>query len=370
MTATPQGVLRFSAGDAEFATLSEIVEVARAGLPPDVCDFLDGGAGREVTLRRNRQAFDRWAFRPRVMTGLGVPELATSFLGVPLGLPILTAPIGADGLFHPEGHCAVARANAAEGAVSIVPEGGTHSLEAVAAAAPVAARIAQVHPMGSPSNFVAMLRRIENAGCDAVCVTVDCPTAGWREGNRRNRFDPDPAVISGNYPAGGPVALEEVFGQLFTRTEPVWTWAELGERMAATRLPWMAKGILTADAASAAVDAGASAVLVSNHGGRQLDGTPAALDQLPEIAAAIGGRAQIALDSGIRSGSDVVTALALGADAVVIGRLAAYGLAAAGEAGVRRIHQLVREEMQTVLTLLGVGSVRELGPDLLQKVQP
>jgi 4-hydroxymandelate oxidase len=128
----------------------------------------------------------------------------------------------------------------------------------------------------------------------------------------------------------------------------------------------MAKGVLTAEAAVAAVDAGASAVLVSNHGGRQLDGTPAPLDQLPEIVAAVGGRAQIALDSGVRSGGDVVTALASGADAVVIGRLAAYGLAAAGEVGVRRVHQLVRE----ILTLLGVGSVRDLGPEFLQKIEP
>ncbi|GAA1216568.1 alpha-hydroxy acid oxidase [Pseudonocardia alaniniphila] len=369
MTGTPQRALGFFAGGADFATLSEIAEAARAGLAPDVRDFLDGGAGREVTLGRNRDAFERWAYRPRVMTGLGVPDMATSFLGIGLGIPVLTAPFGADGLFHPEGHCAVARANAAEGVVSIVPEGGTHAIETVAAAAPAATRIAQLHPMGDPSNFDAMLRRIEDAGYDAVCVTVDCPTTGWREGNRRNRFDLDPAVITGNYPAGGRVAFEEVFGQLVTRTEPVWTWAQLGERMTVTRLPWMAKGVLTAESASAAVDAGASAVLVSNHGGRQLDGAPAALDQLPEIAAAVGGRAQIALDSGIRSGSDVVTALALGADAVVIGRLAAYGLAAAGEAGVRRVHQLVREEMQTILTLLGVGSVRDLGPEFLQNVQ-
>ena len=363
-------VISYFPRDADFMTLSEIVEAARAGLPSDVRGFLDRGAGREVTLRRNRQAFDRWAYRPRVMTGIGVPDLATSFLGVPLGLPIMTAPFGADGLFHPEGHCAVARANAAEGAVSIVPEAGTHSVEAVAAAAPAAARIAQIHPMGRPSNFVAMLRRIEDAGYDAVCVTVDCPTVGWREDLRSNRFAPDSAVLTGNYPVGGPVALDEVFGQLFSRTEPVWTWAQLGERMAVTRLPWMAKGILTAEAASAAVDAGASAVLVSNHGGRQLDGAPSALDQLPEVAAEIGDRAQIALDSGIRSGNDVVTALALGADAVVIGRLAAYGLAAAGEAGVRRVYQLMRDEMQTVLTLLGVASVRDLGPHFLQEAQP
>jgi 4-hydroxymandelate oxidase len=357
-------------GVADFATLSEIVEEARARLPVEVRDFLDGGAGQEVTLRRNREAFRRWAFRPRVMSGFGVPELATSFLGVPLGLPVLTAPFGADGLLHPEGQLAVARANAAEGVVSIVPEAGTHSVEGVAAEAAAAARIAQLHPMGPPSNFTAMVRRIEDAGYDAVCVTVDCPTVGWREGNRRNRFDPDLAVIGGNYPAGGPVALDEVLGQIFTRTERVWTWAELAERMTVTRLPWMAKGILTGEAALAAAAAGASAVLVSNHGGRQLDAVPSALEQLPEIVSAVGERVQIAVDSGVRSGSDVVMALALGADAVVIGRLAAYGLVAAGEAGVRRVHQLLREEMLAVLTLLGVAGVRELDPSYLQNLRP
>ncbi|HVW42085.1 MAG TPA: alpha-hydroxy acid oxidase [Amycolatopsis sp.] len=370
MTATHENRISFFSGGAAFATLSEVVDAAREALAPEVRDFLDGGAGRELTLRRNRSAFDRWAYRPRVMTGLTTPDLTTTFLGIPLGLPVLTSPFGADGLFHPDGHCAVARANAAEGVVSIVPEAGTHGIEAVAAAGPAAARIAQLHPMGPPANFAAMLRRIEDAGYDAVCVTVDCPTAGWRERNLHNRFDPDPSVITGNYPAGGAVSPEEVFGQLFTRTERIWTWAELGERMAGTALPWMAKGVLTGDSADAAISAGASAVLVSNHGGRQLDGAPAALDQLPEVAEAVRGRAQIALDSGIRSGSDIVTALALGADAVVVGRLPAYGLAAGGEAGVRRVHQLLREEMCTVLTLLGANAVSELGPWALQRVEP
>ncbi|MFR9807122.1 alpha-hydroxy acid oxidase [Pseudonocardia sp. RS010] len=359
--------IRFHTGDVEFATLSEIAEAARAALPPDVVDFLDGGSGEERTLRRNREAFGRWEYRPRVMSGHGVPDLSTRFLGVALGVPVLTSPFGADGLFHPDGQCAVARANAAAGAASIVPEAGTHPIEAVAAAAPAAARIAQLHPMGTPQTYAAMLRRIAAAGYSAVCVTVDCPTAGWRERNLRNRFDPDITVITGNYPVGGAVRPEEVFGQLFTRTEAVWTWAELAERMAGCPLPWMAKGILTAADAEAAVEAGAAAVLVSNHGGRQLDGAPAALDQLPEVAAAVGDRAQVALDSGVRTGADVVTALALGADVVVLGRLAATALAAGGEAAVRRMHDLLRAEMLTVLTLLGVGGVADLGPDLVQR---
>jgi isopentenyl diphosphate isomerase/L-lactate dehydrogenase-like FMN-dependent dehydrogenase len=343
-----------------FATLSEIVEAARRSLPEAALAFLEGGAGEERSLRDNRAAFHRWNFVPRVLTGSGVPDLSTSFLGIPLAMPVLTSPFGADGLFHPQGQCAVARANAAEGVASIVPEAGTYSFESVAESAPKAARIAQLHPMGSPENFVGMLRRIEAAGYQAVCITVDCPTAGWREHNLRNRFVPDRSVISGNYPSDSPTSPETVFGQLFERPGTVYSWAQLGDLMKETSLPWMAKGVLTEADAHAAVAAGADAVLVSNHGGRQLDGVPAALTQLPEVVAAVAGRAQVALDSGIRRGSDIVTALALGADVVVIGRLAAYGLAAGGEPGVRRVHQLLRAEMSTVLNLLGAGDVAEL----------
>ena len=355
---------------ARFPTLTEISAAARTALAPDVWDFLEGGAGLEVTLGANREAFGRWQFRPRVMSGLAPPSTATSVLGLPLSLPVLTAPFGADGLFHGEGHLAVARANAAAGTLSIVPEAGTHSLEDVAAAAPAAARIAQLHPLGKEDNFRRMLERIEAAGYSAACVTVDCPTGGWRERNLRNGFVLRPQVITGNYPPGGGVSVEEVFGQLFDCDEPVWQWAKLGRLMESTSLPWIAKGILTAEDALAAVDAGASAVLVSNHGGRQLDGAPAALDQLPEVVSAVAGRAQVLLDSGIRSGADIVKALALGARAVVLGRLAAAGLAAAGEAGVTRVLDLLRTEMISVLTLLGRGSVAELTPAALQARRP
>ncbi|HJQ48168.1 MAG TPA: alpha-hydroxy acid oxidase [Amycolatopsis sp.] len=353
---------------AEFATLGEIVDRGRSALDAEVRDFLEGGAGAERTVRRNSSAFDRWCFEPRVMSGLAVPDLRRRFLGIELALPVLTAPFGADSLFHPEGHLAVARANAAEGAASIVPEAGSHSLEAVAEAAPAAARIAQLHPMGSDENFRAMLRRIEDAGYAAVCVTLDCPTSGWRERNLRNRFDPARDVISGNYADRQGVPLEDVFGQIFTRVEAVWSWDHLAGLMRETSLPWIAKGIMTARDARAAVDAGASAVLVSTHGGRQLDGLPAALDRLPEVAEAVRGQASVAFDSGVRRGSDVVTALCLGADVVVLGRLTAYALAAGGESAVRRMHELLREEITAVLTLLGRGGVAELGPHALREM--
>jgi 4-hydroxymandelate oxidase len=301
------------------------------------------------------------------MSGLPVPSTATTVLGMALELPVLTAPFGTDGIFDKAGHLAVARANAAAGTLSIVPEAGTHSLDEVARAAPTAARIAQLHPMGDESNFLQMLRRIEQAGYSAVCVTVDCPTGGWRERNLRNGFVVDLQMITGNYPPASGVAVEDVFGQLFVRDQPVWSWDQLARLMSQCSLPWIAKGILTAEDTWAAIGAGAAAVLVSNHGGRQLDGTPPALSQLPEVVAAAGDRIEVLLDSGVRGGADIVKALALGAQAVVVGRLPAAALAAGGQDGVTRMLELLREEMVSVLTLLGRGSAAELTSDALQR---
>lgn len=355
------------ASSERFATVQEIFDGARRMLPDVVWDFLDGGASGEETLRANRAAFARWALRPRLMSGAGEPDLTTSFLGIDLSMPVLTAPFGADRLLHPDGQCAVARANVKAGVASVVPEAGSFSWEDVAVAGPAAARIAQMHPTGSVANFTAMLGRAASLGFDAVCLTLDCPTAGWRERNMHNRFDVDLGVVSGNYPHASPADLADTLGQLFVRHEPSWTWDELAERMAGSALPWIAKGVLTGDDASRAVAAGASAVLVSNHGGRQLDAVPAALDQLPEVVAAVGAAVPVALDSGIRRGTDVVKALALGADVVVLGRAAAMALAADGEAGVGRLHELLREEISTILKLLGVARVGDLNATMVTR---
>ena len=352
----------------DFATIDEIRDAALAKLEPAVTDFLEGGAGDEVTLRRNRRAFERWAFLPRVMNGLPAPQTRTTFMGIDLDLPILTAPFGADGLFAPEGQVAVARANQSVGAASIVPEAGSHPVEEIAAAAPRAALFGQFHPLGTETGFLRMMHRYEDAGYRALCLTCDCPTGGWRERNLRNRFMPDNAVIAGNYP---PTTgeLEEVFGQLFDQDAPVWSWDKLGGLLSQTSLPWMAKGIMTVQDARAAVASGASALLVSNHGGRQLDGQRASLDALPEIRDAVGPGIGIALDSGVRRGADVVKAIALGADVVVLGRLAVYGLAAGGEAGVARVMELLRAEIRTILTLLGRGSIADLDRSALIRVE-
>jgi isopentenyl diphosphate isomerase/L-lactate dehydrogenase-like FMN-dependent dehydrogenase len=347
--------------DGEFLTFEEIHAAALKHLPQDVAVYLESGAGTEQTLRANREAFSRWVIRPRPMSGVSDPKTNTELLGIPLSVPVLTAPFGGDALFAHDGHLAVARANAACGTASIVPEVGSFSYEEVAAAAPSAARIGQLHPFDS---FDPVARRIKNAGYNVLCVTVDCPTMGWRAKSKMNRFHPDPAVWSGNVTHDGEPNVASTFGGGII---PAWTWDQLAEATARYDLPWIAKGILTVDSAEAALNAGASAILVSNHGGRQVDPAPASLDVLPEIAAAVSGQVPILLDSGVRTGADVFLALALGASVVVIGRLAAYGLAAAGEHGVRRTIELLTQELRILMTLAGIPDIPSFTPDVVAR---
>jgi 4-hydroxymandelate oxidase len=348
--------------DAQFTALDEIRESALRTLSRAVADFLEGGAGTESTLRANRAAFERRVIRPRLMSGVSNPSTETTFLGIPLSTPLLTAPFGGDGLFHPEGQLAVARAGETCGIAPIVPAMGTYSYEQVAKAAPQVTKIAQLYPY---TQFERVAERVRAAGYSALCVTVDCPTAGFRVRDRINRFDPDLSYFGGNLVGESALGIAEMFGQQVAHGAPTWDWARLTEATRRFRMPWIAKGVLTADTAQRAIDAGAAAVIVSNHGGRQLDPAPASLDALPEVAAAVAGRVPIAFDSGVRTGSDLFLALALGADVVVIGRLAVYGLAAGGEAGVRRTIELLMEELRTLMILAGVPSIDEFDATLV-----
>ena len=347
-----------AAGDG-FAALEEIHAAALRALPAEVAVYLESGAGTEQTLRANREAFGRWTIKPKPMSGVSAPRTDTELLGIPLTAPVLTAPFGGDGLFAADGHLAVARANASCGTASIVPEVGTFSYEKVAAAAPAAPRIAQLHPYRS---FDYAAKRIRAAGYSALCVTVDCPMTGFRARNKMIRFRPDFRIWAGNATHDGTPSVNQMFRDGISEQAPPWTWEQLAEAAARQDLPWIAKGILTAEAALAALNAGASAIYVSNHGGRQVDPAPASLDALPEVAEAVGGRVPVLLDSGVRTGADVFLALALGADAVVIGRLAAYGLAAAGETGVRRTIELLTEELRTLMILAGVPDIASITP--------
>lgn len=347
LTSTPWG------STAEFATVAEITRAAKAKLEPGVWNFVEGGSGDEWTLAENRRAFERWQFRPRMMTGISAPDLRTEVLGIPLSMPVLTAPFGFDAMVHPEGHLAVTRAAAAAGTACLVPAISAFPMEEVAAAGPAAARIFQLIPMGEEAAFVKLGARARDAGYSTLCVTVDTLVPGWRERSMEDRFSPDPSVVLGNLGIPDFMAISAFDAQ-------EWSWSTVTDLCREVGLPWIAKGILTSDDARAAVAAGASGVFVSNHGGRQLDGAPAAASALPEVAAEIGGEVVVGLDGGIRRGSDVVKALALGADVVAVGRPVIMGLAAAGEAGVARVLELLQKEMATTMSLVGRPTVADI----------
>lgn len=336
----------------QWVCLREIQAAARDATPPDVRNFVEGGAGDEWTMGENERAFSRWLFLPRMMTGISPPVTTTTFLGMELSSPTVISPFGFDTLLHADGHRATARAAAASGTLFIVPMACAHSLEEVAEAAPDAPRLFQPVAMGSVDEFVALGKRALAAGYRGLCVTVDTPRAGWRERSMIDRFNPSPAAVMGNFKDN-----LAAFAAVMDFNRPQWTWAELGDACATVGLPWLAKGILTAEDADAALGVGASGVMVSNHGGRQLDFAPAPLDQLPGIVDAVGGRGVVAIDGGVRRGSDVLKAVALGADVVGMGRPVAWGLAAGGEAGVGRVLHLLREELITTMALAGIATI-------------
>lgn len=339
-----------------FPTLAAIRRAAHATLTPSAINYLEGGAGAERTVRWNEEAFARFLIRPRVCTGQATVDTRTTLFGTELAMPIVVAPFGLDALFHPEGLCAVVRGAAAAGTVAFVSSSSSFTLEEVHAAAPAAAMVFQVSALGPVGVVERLAKRAADAGCRVLCITVDTPRAGWRE---RTLEDPDaPSALelaSANY---GPADYaERLAGGVG------WTWEHVAAVGAAAGIPWMVKGVLTADDARLAVDHGAAGVVVSNHGGRQLDNAPASLDALPEVVTVVAGRVPVLLDGGIRHGSDVLIALALGATAVGIGRPAAWGLAAAGADGVARVLQILREEYEIARTLAGGLSVRPVGGD-------
>jgi 4-hydroxymandelate oxidase len=351
----------------EFVTLAEIARAARERLEPGPWNFLDGGAGDERGLLENRAAFARWRFRPRFMAGISRPDPSTSLLGVDLSMPVITSPFGFDMLFHPDGHTAVAEANEAEGVAMVAPEISSRGLEDLAAAAPTACRFFQLVPAGTEDHFLRMVERCADAGYSAVCVTVDTPMPGWRERSMEDRFVPDVASALGNHRPDLGVDLVASLASMVRFDEPTWTWEQLGEVGRRAALPWFPKGVLTREDARAAVEAGASAIFVSNHGARQLEFAPATLDALVEVVAEVGDEVPVLMDGGVRRGSDIALAVALGATAVGVGRPVALGLAAGGRAGVERTFQLLHDELVTTMALIGCGELGDLDPTRVQR---
>lgn len=332
--------------------VDEFEASARERLPAGAYAYVASGAGAEVTLRANRAAFARWAFRPRVLVDVGERDLSTTVLGKRVALPVLIAPFALQCLLDAEGEVAMARAAGAAGTVMVVSMGANRLLEDIATAAerPLWFQPYLFDDLGIVRE---MVRRAEAAGYAAICLTLDSPVIGRREAQLRTPPVLPEGVTWANMPA-------EIARGGRWPSGAAWDWDALDQVRSSTVLPVVLKGILTAEDARRAVEHGASAIVVSNHGGRQLDGSVAALDALPEVVEAVGGRTEVLMDGGVRRGSDVLTALALGARAVLIGRAAAWGLAAGGQAGVERVFQLIRDELSTSMAIMGTPSLREV----------
>jgi glycolate oxidase len=334
-----------------FLTLHELVKKARQNLDQNSWDYIVGAAETETTARRNRLAIDSLAFRPRVLRDVGTIDASAEFLGRRLRLPLLLAPVGSLELFVPEGAAAAARAAHAFGVPHMLSSVCMPGLEEVAAAAPETIRVYQLYVRGDGDWVDAVAARVEAAGNAAFCLTVDTAVYSRRERDISKRN-----LRRANVPG------REHQARL--------AWSDVERLRRKTRLPLILKGIATHEDARLAVEHGIEVVYVSNHGGRQLDHGRGALEVLPEIVDAVGGRAKIVVDGGICRGTDLVKALALGADLVGIGRMECIGLAAGGEAGLVRLLELVEHEVVASLALLGVTRWSELDRSYLHPAMP
>jgi isopentenyl diphosphate isomerase/L-lactate dehydrogenase-like FMN-dependent dehydrogenase len=367
--------------------IEDLRRMARRRLPSAAFDYLDGGADAEVTLRDNVRAFDEIIFRPRNAVKLDQCDLGVTVLGHELALPALLAPVGYSRLLHAAGEVAAARAAGEFGTGYILSTVSGHKLESVKAATKGPAWF-QLYLLGGRAASEGAIERARNAGFSALVITIDTAVAGMRERDHRNGMAPliggggfaklpflpnilahprwlvafladggVPGLENVVIPGQGPMKLVDVGTALADATV---TWEDLLWIRNVWSGPIVVKGVLTADDAKRAVDCGATALVVSNHGGRQLDSVSATVRALPEIVQAVDGRIEVLMDGGIRRGSDIVKAICLGARAVLIGRAYAYGLAAAGYDGVVRALQILRADVERTLRLLGCPSISAL----------
>jgi len=357
-----------------FTNLLELEALARQAMPKEAFEYYAGGAEDEVSLRRNREAFDRWALRPRVLVDVSQRDLTTTILGQPVSMPILVAPMSFHGLAHPDAELATARATAEAGTILVVSTIGTRSLEEIAAVGP-APRWFQLYVTKDRAFTERLVRRAERSGYLAMCVTVDTPVLGRRERDERNAFALPKDLAMRNFEeigqealassAPGGSALAAAADKLL---DPSLTWKDIDWLRSLSKLPIVLKGVMTGEDASLAADHKVAGIIVSNHGGRQLDGTLGTLDVLPEIVDAVGGRVEILLDGGIRRGTDVVKALALGARAVLVGRPVLYGLAVGGREGALAVLHQLRTELDVSMALIGRPRIPEIDRTVVQAV--
>jgi 4-hydroxymandelate oxidase len=340
-----------------FASLRHLERDASRVLEPAHFDYFAGGSGDELTLDDNCAAFERLRLRPRVLRGAGVASLETQLLGRSLSMPVIVAPTAFHCLAHVEGECATARAVVDAGSLMIVSMAATKSLEDVAAAAPQGRNGRfwfQIYLQPDRAFTIEMIRRAEAAGCTALVLTVDSPVFARRTRDERNGFTDLPAGMHcANLGSNGRDAYRSIV------FDPTLDWDAVDWLRNVTSLPVVLKGIAHPDDARLAVKRGCAAIIVSNHGGRQLDSAAASIDLLPAIAMAVDGAMPVILDGGVRRGTDIVKALALGATAVAVGRPVIWGLAVDGRAGVAAVLDYYRRGLQEALTLCGCRSPRD-----------
>jgi 4-hydroxymandelate oxidase len=347
------------------APLEALEDQARRLLPPEVYDYLAGGAEDERSLNDNVAAWARLRLRPRILRDVTDVSVATTVLGIPVRSPVLVAPVAFHRLAHPEGEVGMARASAAAGSLMVVSTRASMTVEDIAAAAPELPLWFQVYVLQDRPWTAELVTRAARAGYRALVLTADTPHVGHRRRDAANGFVLPPGVGMANLPAGAELAVADPDDYPGAHQSPAVTFDDIGWLASISRLPIVVKGVLRGDDAVRCIDAGASALVVSNHGGRQLDGAVAGADALAEVVGASAGEVEVYVDGGIRRGSDVLKALALGARAVLVGRPLLWGLATAGADGAQGVLDQLGAELARDMGLAGACTVDDLTPDLV-----
>ena len=347
---------------ARLVNLREFEALAAQKMEPTSFEYIAGGAWDEQSLAENDAAWLRYRLRPRVLVDVSRIDPSTTLLGAPAAFPLAIAPMAVHGLAHPDAEVATARAAAAAGIPFALSTTSSCSIEDVAEAAPDGTRWFQLYTQSDPGRSRALVERAVEVGYSAIILTVDLPVLGYRQRDRRNAFDIG-IVPLGNFG-------EEEMGPTHKEPALTLTWDDLAEIRSWSSLPLVLKGILTSEDARLAVDHGADAIVVSNHGGRQLDRVPAPVDVLEEVVGAIDGRAEVWVDGGVRRGLDIAIAIALGARGVLVGRPILWALAAGGQAGVERALAILREEFEITLTLLGTPTPAAISREHVARAAP
>ncbi|XP_040873562.1 peroxisomal (S)-2-hydroxy-acid oxidase GLO1-like isoform X2 [Glycine max] len=334
-----------------ITNVNEYEAIAKEKLPKMVYDYYASGAEDQWTLKENQNAFSRILFRPRILVDVSKIDLTATVLGFKISMPIMIAPTAMQKMAHPEGELATARAASAAGTIMTLSSWATSSVEEVASTGPDI-RFFQLYVFKDRNVAAQLVRRAERAGFKAIALTVDTPILGRREADIKNRFTLPSHLVLKNFEGLDLRKLDKSFN-----------WKDIQWLQTITSLPILLKGVLTAEDTRIAVQAGVAGIIVSNHGARQLDYVPATIMALEEVVKAAQGRIPVFLDGGIRRGTDVFKALALGAAGVFIGRPVLFSLAADGEAGVRKVLQMLRDEFELTMALSGCRSLKEITRD-------